>query len=370
MTSGRTILITAAALLIGGALACVGGPQKPSVEILSPPSGSHAAVGEKVTVEYRANDVAAVVRVELEVDGEVMDSQNSPVAEGQPVMNGILVWTAETEGSYTLVVRAYNKDRVASDPVGVSVTVGAGQTVPGATATTSLLTQGGTQTPEDAQTPESSATVPQVTATTTATPSPSPTVPPPAPTATQPPPSPTATQGPVPARIELINNSGEGVYYVHFASPFHNFGDDQLGSDTVSTANNYIFHVYAGRYRLQAVAGDGYVLDDRSGVDVRGHYEWVVPQTRQFSPEPVNLTVYNYCSEDIGRLYIFQPSDPNKGSNEIGSPIPIGGSEVFSLHPGWWAITAENAQGTHLDHMNSTEFLPGTYPMWNACAAG
>ena len=376
--------MAAVLLLMGGALACVGGPQKPSVEILSPPSASQVALGEEVSVEYRAADATAVVRVELEVGGEVIDAQNSPVAEGQPVMNGILTWPAEEAGTHTLIVRAYNKDRVASDPVGVSVTVGEGGAVPGSTVTISLLIHGSTETPEGTQTPDSSATVPPVTATSPpTTPSPSPTRPPaaptatptrPAPTPTQPqaaaPPSPTPTSGAVPARIELINNSGEEVYYVHFASPFHNFGDDQLGSDTVTAGNTYIFNVYAGSYRLQAVAGDGYVLDNRSGVDVNGYYEWVIRQSRQIAPEPVSLTVYNYCSEPIGRLYIYQPSDPDKGPNQIAGSIAIGDFEVFSLQPGWWAITAEKASGNHLDNMPPMEFLPGTNQMWNACAQG
>jgi hypothetical protein len=170
--------------------------------------------------------------------------------------------------------------------------------------------------------------------------------------------------------IELINNSGEEVYYVHLASPFHNFADDQLGSDTVSKGNTYIFNVYAGSYRLQAVAGDGYVLDDRSGVDIQGRCEWVIRQARQIAPEPVSLTVYNYCSEPIGRLYIYEPSNSDKGPNQIAGPIAIGDFEVFSLQPGWWAITAEDAGGSHLDHMNTMEFQPGTSPMWNACAEG
>jgi hypothetical protein len=378
MMNGRGVLVAAVLLLMGGALACMGGPQKPSVEILSPPSGSAVAQGEEVSVEYRATDPSAVVRVELEVGGAVIDAQNSPVAEGQPVMNGILTWTAEEAGNYTLIVHAYNRERVASDPVGVSVTVGEGGAVLGSTVTISLLIHGGTQTPD------SSATVPPVTATRPPTaPSPSPTRPPaaptatptrPAPTATQlpppSPPSPTPTQGPVPATIELINNSGEEVYYVHFASPFHNFGDDQLGSDTVSTGNTYIFNVYAGSYRLQAVAGDGFVLDNRSGVAIQGHYEWVIRQARQPAPEPVSLTVYNYCSEAIGRLYIYQPVDPSVGPNQIADLIPIGESQVFSLHPGMWAITAQDVGGNHLDHMPPMEFLPGTNPMWNACAVG
>ncbi len=382
MSMSRMIVVAALLLLVGGALACVGGAQKPSVEILSPPSGSRVALGEEVQVQYRASDATAVVRVDLEVGGHLADSQNTPVPDGQPVLTGVLTWTAEQPGEYTLIVYAYNKERVASDPVGVAITVGDEEAVPGSTVTISLILPGSTATPETTQERDSSGTVPPATATMGATsqpttPSPSPTRPSatptatatrPAPTATQPPPPPpTPTQGPVPATIQLINNSGEEVYYVHFASPFHNFSDDQLGSDTVYPDNAYVFNVYAGSYRLQAVASDGYVLDDRSGVTIQGYYEWVIRQARQ--PSPIHLTVYNYCNEPMGRLYIYQPSDPDKGPNRIGS-IPIGGSQTFTLQPGWWATTAEDAQGNHLDHMNETEFAPGTDAMWNACAAG
>lgn len=345
MTNGRRILAAAVLLLMGGALACVGGPQKPSVEILSPPSGSAVALGEEVLVEYRAADATAVVRVELEVGGAVVGAQNSPVPEGQPVMNGVLNWTAVEAGNYTLIVRAYNKDRVASDPVGVSVTVGEGEAVPGSTVTISLLMRGGTGTPE------SSATVPPVGATTTTTrpaiiASPSSTRPPAAPTATstrpaptpthtQPPPPPTATEGPVPATIELINNSGEGVYYVHFASPFHNFGHDQLGTDVVYADKTYIFNVYAGTYRLQAVAGHGLVLDDRSGVNVRGHYEWVI------SPvyiEMASIRVTNWSASDICELYLV-PTGQATSPNEVeGNPIRSGENRTFDVAAGSYTI--------------------------------
>ena len=153
MSNGRMILVAALLLLVGGALACVGGPQKPSVEILSPPSGSEVALGETVQVEYRASDPAAVARVDLEVAGQVVDSQSSPVAEGQPTMTGLLSWIAGEEGSHTLIVYAYNSDRVASDPVGVNVTVGDSGAVPGATVTISLLMPGGTATPEGTGSP-------------------------------------------------------------------------------------------------------------------------------------------------------------------------------------------------------------------------
>jgi hypothetical protein len=383
MTNSRRILVAAVLLLVGGALACVGGPQKPTVEILSPPSGSQVALGEEVSVQYRATDATAVVRVELELGGAVVGAQNSPVAEGQPVMNGILTWSAAEAGSYTLIIRAYNRDRVASDPVGVSITVGGGEAVPGSTVTISLLIQGGTQTPE------SSTTVSPQSATATrppSTPSPSQTRPPAAPTATStkpaptatrpaptqtPPPSPTPTQGPVPARIELINDSGEEIYSVHFGSPYHDFATDQLGSDIVQPGAHYNWNVLAGTYHIQATAGDGFVLDDAFGVDIHGHFQWVIPQTRQPAPEPLSLTVYNHCNEAIGSMYIYQPSDPTNGPNQIaGYSIPSGGSQTFGIHSGMWAIDAYKVDGHRLDSMPPTEFPPGRDGMWNACSEG
>lgn len=123
MLNCRRILFVVALLLVGGILACME-PSKPSVEILSPPSGIQVAVREQVEVQYRANDEVAVVRVEMEVNGQIVDSQNSPTAEGQPSLTGLLRWTPTEAGTYSLSVYAYNRDRAASDSVGVTITVG------------------------------------------------------------------------------------------------------------------------------------------------------------------------------------------------------------------------------------------------------
>lgn len=128
---GRTLLLTVAALLGASVLACSiemggAGPHKPSVEILSPPSGSRVALGEQVEVEYRAIDAVAVVRVELEVGQQIVDLQRSPTAEGQASLNGILRWTPTTPGVHTLLVYAYNRDGASNDGVGVQITVGEG----------------------------------------------------------------------------------------------------------------------------------------------------------------------------------------------------------------------------------------------------
>jgi Tol biopolymer transport system component len=128
------------ALLLGlSVLACsIGAPtgesSKPIVEVLSPPSGSRVSPGEEVEVVYRASDPIAVVRVELEVEGQIVDSQSSPTSKGQPSLTGILRWTRTTAGVYTLLVYAYNSDDVVSEGVGVQIIVEEGIS-PEATAT-------------------------------------------------------------------------------------------------------------------------------------------------------------------------------------------------------------------------------------------
>jgi flagellar basal body rod protein FlgG len=148
----RTVLILVVVLIFGGILACTPTPSggtKPVVEILSPPSGSRVAAGEEVEVQFRATEEKAVVRVELEVEGEVVDTQTSPSAEGQPSFTGLLRWTPTTPGTYNLMVYAYNSDRVGSAGVGIQIEVaeGAGPVV-------------ASPTPEEVATPTSPAPTP------------------------------------------------------------------------------------------------------------------------------------------------------------------------------------------------------------------
>ena len=134
----RKVLILVMVLIFGSILACTptgDGGAKPVVEVLSPPSGSRVAAGQEVEVQFRATDEKAVVRVELEVDGEVVDTQTSPSAEGQPSLTGLLRWTPTTPGSYSLMVYAYNSDRVGSVGVGIEIEVTEGAGPVGATPT-------------------------------------------------------------------------------------------------------------------------------------------------------------------------------------------------------------------------------------------
>jgi hypothetical protein len=383
MSNHRSILIIVVLLLVAGVLAsCGGGAAKPTVEILSPPSGTQVALGEQLEVEYRASDATAVIRVDLEIDARVVDSQSAPVAEGQPSLSGMLRWTPTEEGTYALLVYAYNRDRVASDPVGVNIVVGEGA-APETTVTISLILPGATGTPSGMSTeppeaptvtPTGRSAAPTATPTgrdstatpTTRPPTATPTRRPPTATPTQPPPPPptatptrrpptaTPTEGPVPARIELINNSGEDVFWVHFASPHHSFADDQLGSDIVPAGQHYNWNILSGTYRLQAVASDGYLLDDRSGVNIHGHYQWVIPQTRQ--PQMSRLVVVNECAEPI--VYLYLDAYPGVNLVQEGAMFQRE-SRVFEVPPGIWPFVARDQWNQMLDG-GQAQFDPGS----------
>jgi Tol biopolymer transport system component len=138
MSEHRRTLLPITLLLALSLLACSIGaptaePSQPTVEILSPPSGTRVSPGEEVEVLYNATDPVGVVRVELEVEGQMVDLQSSPTSKGQPSLNGILRWTPTTAGVYTLLVYAYSRDEVGSEGVGVQIMVEESVS-PGATA--------------------------------------------------------------------------------------------------------------------------------------------------------------------------------------------------------------------------------------------
>jgi len=98
-------------------------PSIPSVFIQSPVTGSQVQVGETVTVKTVASDSSGILRVELKVGGSIVDQAESEVPGGQPNFPVDLHWTPTVAGGYTLEVRAYNSQNVASAPTTVMVTV-------------------------------------------------------------------------------------------------------------------------------------------------------------------------------------------------------------------------------------------------------
>ncbi len=116
----------------------------PSVFIQSPVAGSQVQINQPVAVSATASDPNGITHVELWVGGNVVDQQQSAVAEGQPTFPVTLRWTPTAAGSYTLEVRAYNRLGIASAPTTVMITVVGQQ---GAADTPTATPQGVTPTP-------------------------------------------------------------------------------------------------------------------------------------------------------------------------------------------------------------------------------
>lgn len=99
-------------------IACqgIGAPSsKPTVIIASPPSGSVYTIGEQVVVQSTSTDPAGVQRVALLVDGNVIQEDPSPVAQGQAQFSLIQTWVADSVGQHTLTVRATNSQNASSE---------------------------------------------------------------------------------------------------------------------------------------------------------------------------------------------------------------------------------------------------------------
>jgi formylglycine-generating enzyme required for sulfatase activity len=148
---------------------------RPTIEIVSPPSGTRLAQGEEIEVESRAGDTRGVDRVELWVDDQIYRVDE---AGAQPSFHIIQRWRADTQGEHRLRVQAINVDAQTSQPAIIIVEV----LDPAAfTATPAPMA---VQTPTEAAAPSPTATeVPPPTATATvpaptltATPTPTPTL--------------------------------------------------------------------------------------------------------------------------------------------------------------------------------------------------
>lgn len=98
-------------------------PDKPVVVISSPPSGSQFHESEEIAVQSSSTDPKGVVRVELLVDGVVVDVDASPTATGQSSFTLLQTWKATNPGAHTIFVKAYNRAGIASDPSAISVTI-------------------------------------------------------------------------------------------------------------------------------------------------------------------------------------------------------------------------------------------------------
>lgn len=107
----------------------------PSVSIISPPDRSEVVRGQEVLVQSTAIDSIGVTRVELRVNGYIVNTVTSETAAGNRQFSVIQSWTPTTTGTALLEVVAY-RGSIASPPAQITLLVrdSAGQitsTLPG-----------------------------------------------------------------------------------------------------------------------------------------------------------------------------------------------------------------------------------------------
>ena len=95
----------------------------PVVVITAPVNGSQVQANVPVTMQATASDPSGVTQMELWVSGVKTAESISPVEQGQPTLTASFQWIPQAPGSYTLEVRAYNRQGETSAPTMVTVNV-------------------------------------------------------------------------------------------------------------------------------------------------------------------------------------------------------------------------------------------------------
>jgi formylglycine-generating enzyme required for sulfatase activity len=198
------------ALALAAATACraaqpteVAETERPTVEVISPPSGIRVVPGEEVEIESRTTDSRGVERVELWLDDGIYR-----VDEGgaQPSFHVIQRWRADTPGEHKLSVRAINVGGQPSQQVTIEVEVldpslfTATPTLTPTSSTTPAPTSTATPPPPPTATKTPQPLAPTETETATATP-----------TLTKPAPAGPATMVLVPAGTFLMGSNDDHV---------------------------------------------------------------------------------------------------------------------------------------------------------------
>jgi uncharacterized protein YraI len=99
-------------------------PGRPEVNILSPPSGSNFPAGDQVVVESVTIDTGpGVIRVDLLVNGSLVNTSNTPEDIPQNNFSILHTWTPNQIGEFVLSVIAYRSDGTPSDPALISINV-------------------------------------------------------------------------------------------------------------------------------------------------------------------------------------------------------------------------------------------------------
>ena len=94
----------------------------PTIAINSPANGSEVAVGQEVLVQSTAQDSIGVTRIELRVNGYIVNTVSSESATGDRQFSVIQSWRPAEAGIATLQVIAY-RGSIPSQPAQITLTV-------------------------------------------------------------------------------------------------------------------------------------------------------------------------------------------------------------------------------------------------------
>lgn len=102
--------------------------EEPLVIILSPTEGTaEATVGQPFVVQAAGSDPTGVLRMDLIVDGRIIDSQYAPEETPLPVFTVTYEWTPDQAGAVIVGVVAYRANGVSSQPAELTVNVAPAQ---------------------------------------------------------------------------------------------------------------------------------------------------------------------------------------------------------------------------------------------------
>jgi hypothetical protein len=127
-TAALTIVGLGLALLLAscGLPTQVSQTTPPTVAITSPAGGQQVPEGQELMILFTATDAQGVARVEVGVDGVLLQTVLNPSPAANALFSGQQPWTATKPGPHSLMAIAYNSAGMASSPAVVNIAVIAG----------------------------------------------------------------------------------------------------------------------------------------------------------------------------------------------------------------------------------------------------
>jgi hypothetical protein len=160
--------------------------------------------------------------------------------------------------------------------------------------------------------------------------------------------------------LTVYNGTGNSIWYIYISpTTSSSWGDDWLGSSTLSAGETTSFSVPAGSYDLKAEDSSHNVVEQQMGVSLSSSYTWYVTGSGGGSSggSGATLTVYNYTSSSVCFMRISPTSSSSWGDDWLGADtISSGESYTFYVTPGDYDLRAEYCGGG-----DSTQFGVSIY---------